>query len=107
ETTNFNGESPMVIVGPSNDPIPQSPELRITERLTLTGPDTIRYEAFVEDPGVLTAPFKLDFPWTRNEEYEAFEYACHEGNTVIRNYIISTSPRFASFRNANDQGFAP
>ncbi len=94
ETTNFNGESPMVIVGPSNDPIPTSTSLRMVERLTPTGPSTIQYEAWVEDPEVLTAPFKISYPWTRNEGYEIFEYACHEGNTVVPNYIRTTSPRF-------------
>lgn len=98
ETTNFNGESPMVIVGPSNDPVPTSTSLKLTEHFTLTGPDTIRYEAWVEDPVVLTAPFKLDYPWTRDESYESFEYACHEGNTLIPAYIKATSPRFAAER---------
>ncbi len=94
ETANFNGKSPMVIVGPSNDPVPTSTSLRITERLTRTGPDTIEYEARVADPVVLTAPFEMRFPLTRNEDYAIFEYACHEDNTVVPNYITTTSPRF-------------
>jgi len=94
ETGNLSGATPMNIVGPGNKPIPTSREQRVTERLTLTGPDTIYYEARVEDPVVLTAPYTLAFPWTRNENYELFEYACHEGNTVVPNYIRSTSPRF-------------
>ncbi|HEX6992733.1 MAG TPA: hypothetical protein VF339_01160 [Gammaproteobacteria bacterium] len=100
ETTNFNGLSPMVIVGPSNPPIPTSESLRMTERLTRTGPNTIQYEAWVDDPVVLTAPFKLEFPWTRNDDYKIFEYACHEGNTVVRNYIETTDPRFVGKENA-------
>ena len=94
ETTNFNGHTPMVIVGPSNQPIPTSTDLHIVERLTPTGPDTIQYEAVVEDPTVLTAPWKMAFPWTRNEGYEMFEYACHEGNTVVEAYIKATNPRY-------------
>ncbi|HEX7081542.1 MAG TPA: hypothetical protein VF329_11055 [Gammaproteobacteria bacterium] len=100
ETTNFNGLSPMVIVGPSNEPVPTSPSLRVTERLTPTGPNTLQYEAWVEDPEVLTAPFKISYPWTRNEDYKFFEYACHEGNTVVRNYIETTNPRFVGEENA-------
>ncbi len=96
ETTNFNGDSPMVIVGPSNQPVPTSEALHVVEHLTLTGPDTMHYEAWVEDPVVLTGGFKLDFPWRRNADYGAYEYGCHEGNTVVPNYIISTSPRFAN-----------
>ncbi len=94
ETTHLTGETPMNIVGPGNKPIPTSREQTVTERLTPVGPDTIFYEATVRDPVVLTAPFKLAFPWTRNDDYELFEYACHEGNTVVRNYITTTSPRF-------------
>jgi hypothetical protein len=94
ETTNLTGETPMNIVGPGNKPIPTSKEQTVTERLTMTGPDTILYEAWVKDPVVLTEPFKLQFPWTRDDDYQLFEYACHEGNTVVPNYIKTTSPRF-------------
>jgi hypothetical protein len=100
ETTNFNGESPMVIVGPSNEPVPTSPELHIVERFTPTGPNTIQYEARVEDPVVLTAPFTISYPWKRNDAYKSFEYACHEGNTLITAYIKATNPAFAAERAA-------
>jgi hypothetical protein len=94
ETTNLTGETPMNIVGPGNKPIPTSKEQTVTERLTMTGPNTIFYEATVRDPVVLTAPYKLAFPWSRDDDYRLFEYACHEGNTVVPYYIRSTSPRF-------------
>jgi hypothetical protein len=93
ETTNLTGKTPMNIVGGTNG-IPTSTEQRVVERLTLVGPDTIYYEATIDDPTVLTAPFKMAFPWTRKDDYQLFEYACHEGNTVVRNYIQATSPRF-------------
>ena len=54
ETTNFNGETPMLIVGPGGKPIPTSREMRIVERLTRAADDTIDYEIAVEDPVVLT-----------------------------------------------------
>ena len=103
ETTNFNGLSPMVIVGPSNGTsgIPTSPSMKIVERFTPYGPGNLYYEAWVEDPVVLTAPFKIAYPWTRDDEYQPFEYACHEGNTLIWANIRSTSPRFAEFRERN------
>lgn len=90
ETTNFNGRTPMLIVGPSGDPIPTSPALRITERLTRVAHDTIDYELEVEDPEVLTAPWKAHFPWKLDETFKIFEYACHEGNTVIPSLINAT-----------------
>lgn len=103
ETTNLTGETPLNIVGPGNKPLPTSPEQTVTERLTMTGPNTIYYEAEVRDPVVLSTPFKLAFPWSRNDDYQMFEYACHEGNTVIPYYIRATSPRFgASNENPSD-----
>ena len=101
ETTNFNGAAPMVIVGPGNQPIPTSRSLHIVEHLTPTGPGTLQYEAWVEDPDVLTGPWKMAFPWTRNETYRIYEYACHEGNVQVGNYIRATSPRFAGKRQAD------
>ncbi len=101
KTTHFNGASPMVIVGPSNSPIPTSDQLQVTEHFTLYAPGEVYYEAWIEDPVVLTGGFKMGFPWTRDDEYEPFEYACHEGNTIIPAYIRATSPRYADYRVAN------
>ena len=101
ETTNFTGETPMVIVGPSNQPIPTSKSMRMVEHLTLYGPGRVYYEAWIEDPEVLAEPFKLGLPWTRDDSYEPFEYTCHEGNTLIPAYITATSPRFEDYRKRN------
>lgn len=90
ETTNFNGESPMLIVGPGGTKIPTSEELKVVERFTRTAPDTIDYEIHVEDPVVLTAPWTAGFPWKLDPEYEFFEYACHEDNEQLR-YIMEMS----------------
>jgi hypothetical protein len=101
ETTNFNGGAPMVIVGPSNQPIPTSKSMKVVEHFTLYGPEQVYYEAWIEDPEVLEQPFKLGFPWRRDDSYQFFEYACHEGNTLVRAYITATSPRFEEWRKAN------
>ncbi|HEU4651412.1 MAG TPA: hypothetical protein VFS49_08350 [Croceibacterium sp.] len=107
ETTNFNGLAPMVIVGPSNGTagIPTSTEMKIVEHFTPT-PDGVYYEAWVEDPVILTGPFKIGYPWKRNNAYEPFEYACHEGNTLIWANIRSTSPRYAKWREENEAEMA-
>ena len=91
ETTNFTP-------GFSNGPTPNSARMKVTERITPVGPDQMRYEAWIEDPVMLTAPYKIDIPWQRNPNYEFFEYACHEGNVQIRGYITATSPRFTELR---------
>ncbi len=102
ETTNFVPNMPLGNTPQSPRPVPNSDQMKMTERLTPTGPNNIRYEAWVEDPVTLTAPFKLDFPWQRNDNYEFFEYACHEGNVQLRGFITSTStnPRLAAARDA-------
>lgn len=87
ETANFNGESPMLIVGPGGTPIPTSEELKIVERLTRVADDRIDYELLVEDPVMLTAPWKAQFPLELDADYRFFEYACHEDNSAIRNFI--------------------
>jgi len=92
ETRNFNGESPMLIVGPGGKPIPTSTELSIVERFTRTGTDTLDYEIAVDDPVVLTQPWKAAFPIERDDHYRFFEYACHEDNSAVRNFI--TASRF-------------
>ena len=87
ETANFNGETPMLIVGPGGKPIPTSVEMRIVERLTRVAEDTIDYEIAVSDPVTLTQPWKAAFPLMRDDDYRMFEYACHEDNSAIRNFI--------------------
>jgi hypothetical protein len=87
ETTNFNGESPMTIVGPGGKAIPTSESLRLVERLTRVAADRIDYELRVEDPVVLTQPWKAAFPLELDNGYRFFEYACHEDNSAVRNFI--------------------
>ena len=87
ETTNFNGETPMLIVGPGAKPIPTSRDMRIVERFTRVADDTIDYEIAVEDPVVLTQAWSAAFPLQRDDDYRMFEYACHEDNSAVRNFI--------------------
>lgn len=62
-----------------------SDALRVVERWTFADPKTIRYEATMEDPKVLTAPFRLAFTITRetDPDYQHLEEACHEGNLSL------------------------
>lgn len=90
ETTNFNGEPHMTNIGTSGSPrrnTPTSEELHITERFTRVGEDELEYEITVNDPVVQTRPWTAAYTWIRDRDYEFFEYACHEGNEQIRNYI--------------------
>lgn len=89
-TTNFNGASSLTnlgVPGSPRDPHPSSESLRTVERFRRTARDTIEYQITVEDPVTMTAPFTIAYPMQRDESYELFEYACHEGNTAVRYYI--------------------
>ena len=70
--------------------IPTSSKATVVERLTPVGPDNIVYEMTYSDPEVFTAPFTARLDWTRNDEYEFYEYACHEGDVQVRNYITAS-----------------
>ena len=90
ETTNFNGKTAMTNLGVPGSPAltPSTPSLRFTERFTRTAQDTIDYQMTVEDPEILTTgKWSASFPMKLDNYYQMFEYACHEGNTAIRNYI--------------------
>jgi hypothetical protein len=90
ETTNFNGKTAMTNLGVPGSPAltPSTPNLRFTERFTRTANDTIDYQMTVEDPEILTTgKWSAAFPMKLDNDYKMYEYACHEGNTAIRNYI--------------------
>ena len=89
DSTNFNGRTAMTNLGVPGSPAltPSTPNLRVTERFTRTAADTIDYEIRVEDPDILTSGWTAAFPLKLDNEYQMYEYACHEGNTAIRNYI--------------------
>ncbi len=57
-----------------------SDQVKITERYTRTGPDTLQYEATIEDPKVYTRPWKISMPLYRHTEkdFQLYEYECHD-----------------------------
>ena len=93
ETSNMQeGASPLNMATrgvPPNNTLPTSTEATIIERFHMIGPDTITYEMTYSDPVVWEAPWSLRVDWTRDDSYEFFEYACHEGNVQVRNYIMA------------------
>jgi len=56
-----------------------SDAMHVIERYTRTGPDTMQYEATIEDPKMLTRPFKISMPLYRDTSRNAqlYEYECH------------------------------
>lgn len=63
--------------------MPYGAELHVVERFTRVDKNTIAYELTIEDPEHYKSPWTLSFPLTRDDGYQIFEYACHEGNTAI------------------------
>jgi hypothetical protein len=45
-----------------------SEDLHVVERYTLTGPNTMQYEALIEDPKVFTRPWKMRMVAERHTE---------------------------------------
>ncbi|WEK48164.1 MAG: hypothetical protein P0Y56_07670 [Candidatus Andeanibacterium colombiense] len=94
ETTNIQpGASPLnmaTIGAPPNNVIPTTDAAKSVERLTMAGHDTLVYEITYSDPKVWTAPWTVRMDIPRNDSYEFYEYACHEGDVQVRNYINSS-----------------
>ena len=65
-----------------------SSKLKMTERFTLVGPNTIKWEARFEDPSTWEKPWAFTMPLKRDtEDGGLFEYACHEGNRGLHNIL--------------------
>ena len=58
--------------------VPHSPEMRITERIRLREPDVLVDEITIEDPAVLTEPWRFAFTFNRLPDYEIMEYVCED-----------------------------
>jgi hypothetical protein len=79
ETTNFND---------ANAYRGASGNLKMTERFTLVGPNTIKWEARFDDASTWEKPWAFTMPLKRDtEDGGLFEYACHEGNRGLQNIL--------------------
>jgi hypothetical protein len=91
ETTNLKPGPSATNIGTSGSPrsndTPVSEQAVITERFTRIDEDTIEYELTHDDPVVFTAPWTAKLTWRMDPEYGMFEYACHEGQYMVRDYI--------------------
>ena len=65
----------------------QTEKRRMVERFTIVDANTLKYSVSVEDPDTYTAPFTISFPYTRDDNYQQFEYACHEANYSVPNSL--------------------
>jgi hypothetical protein len=77
ETTNFTDRT--AFRGSSED-------LKVIERFTRTGPNTILYQFTVSDPKTWDQPWSAELPMTAIEG-PIYEYACHEANYGMANNL--------------------
>jgi hypothetical protein len=80
ETTNFNDKVPYR---------GSSEHLRLIERFTPLGPDTLEWSATFDDPHTWAKPWTFVMNLTHDESQPPFEYACHEGNYGLRNILAA------------------
>jgi len=73
ETTNFTSKTNVRGSGEN---------LRLVERFTRTGANTLLYEFTVDDPASFTKPWSAALPMAKTPD-QIYEYACHEGNYAM------------------------
>ena len=96
ETTNFRQQR--VYANPN--PIKGVDEsLRVIERFSLTGRDTILYRFTVDDPTAYASAWTAETLFTRATK-PMFEFACHEGNYSLKNNLLGA--RAVEQRKATD-----
>jgi hypothetical protein len=107
-TTNFNGQTSQTNFptrGSPRDPRPASTAMRLVERFQRVSADRLIYTVTVDDPLTQTRAWTVRVPWTRDDSYTIYEYACHEGNEAIRDYI--TASRAQRAKDAAAKSAAP
>jgi hypothetical protein len=94
ETANFKAGASMVNIATFGAPVgnrfPTSDQMRITERIRRLNDDFILYEIQTEDPVVLPRSWTARFPLKLDNGFQMLEYACHEGNRMIPDWISAS-----------------
>ena len=67
--------------------------MTLVERLTRVRANTLQYEVTVTDPQTWVRPWTVRFPMVLAENYEMFEYGCHEGNDALANSLRGARAR--------------
>ncbi len=63
-----------------------TPNMKLIERITRVGQDTLAYEFTVDDPDTWSSPWTALIPMRRLNN-RIFEYACHEGNRGLHGVL--------------------
>jgi hypothetical protein len=79
ETTNFRDEGVYRGANPAT--------LRLIERFTRTGPETVKWAVTIDDSATWTRPWTFSMPLTIDDSQPVLEYSCHEGNLGLMNIL--------------------
>ena len=60
--------------------------MKLTERFTRVGPNTLRYEFTLDDPSTWTKPWRAETIFPRVDP-PLYEFACHEQNYGLMNVV--------------------
>ncbi len=60
---------------------------RLTERFTRVSATELSYDLRVDDPKTWTKSWALHMPYKLDPNYKIYEYACHEGNYMMRDAL--------------------
>jgi len=69
-----------------------TPDLRVIERFTRTGPHSLLYRFTIDDPKTWTKPWTGEYTWPEANG-NIYEYACHEGNYALMNILKGARQR--------------
>jgi len=77
DTTNYT---------PKTHFVGSSEKMHVVERFAKVDAQTIKYTATVDDPETWPRPWTMELPFRTTKE-RIYEYACHEGNRAIENFL--------------------
>ncbi len=107
DTTNFNDKGWITTHAGSGRlrGVPYSEALHLVERFTRVGPDTMHYTMTIDDPNIYARPWTVSIPFTHDDTYQMFEYACHEGNQATELALrgARTQEREAAAKQQNEK----
>jgi hypothetical protein len=81
--------------------------LKIVERFTPSGPNTVEWSVTLDDPSTWPRPWTFGMNLTKKTDAERpFEYACHEGNYGLRNILSAARAEESAIADAAKKGLA-
>jgi hypothetical protein len=105
ETTNLGSFAPGIGVNGGGQR--HSDAIKVTDRITRVADDQVIWRMTFEDPQTWTAPFTIELPLRRDDDYGMFEYACHEGNYSMFNILSGARADEKAAAEARARGDAP